>query len=231
MTRARVLFSLILVCNLPMRKSRVFALGVIGVVAVRLLSEVPSQLRAQHDARRRRAARAGAEGAAEASSLLMYDGVCNLCNGFVNWVADNDSERNVKFAAQQQHMDMLERLGAPTDLSTLILVEGDEFYLYSSAALRTMALMDQPYRSLSAAYAIPEVVRDFVYKLVARNRYWIFGKSEKCRAPSADFRSRFLGYDALADEENDFAQDVLKKSGKASSTGDASSETTSAQEL
>ena len=73
-----------------------------------------------------------------------------------------------------------------------------------------MALMDQPYRSLSAAYVIPEFVRDYVYKIVARNRYWIFGKTEKCRAPSADFRSRFLGYDALADEENEFAQTVLK---------------------
>ena len=152
----------------------------------------------------------------------------------MNWVADNDAERNVKFAAQQQHMDMLERLGAPTDLSTLILVEGDEFYLYSSAALRTMALMDHPWDKLSAAYVIPEFVRDFVYKIVARNRYWVFGKSEKCRAPSADFRSRFLGYDALADEENEFAQDVLKKkAGKESTSGSggvANGETTMNQQ-
>ena len=190
-----------------MRKSRLFALCIVFVVIGRLLSEVPTQLRLQHEERRRKGIR---NGKGVEDSLLMYDGVCNLCNGFVNWVADHDSEKNVKFAAQQQHMDMLERIGAPTDLSTLILVEGDEFYLYSSAALRTMALMDQPYRSLSAAYIIPEVIRDYVYKIVARNRYWIFGKSEKCRAPSADFRSRFLGYDALADEENEFAQDVLK---------------------
>jgi predicted DCC family thiol-disulfide oxidoreductase YuxK len=158
-----------------------------------------------------------------------------LILGFVNWVADNDAERNIKFAAQQQHMDMLERLGAPTDLSTLILVEGDEFYLYSSAALRTMALMDHPWDKLSAAYAIPEVVRDFVYKIVARNRYWVFGKSEKCRAPSADFRSRFLGYDALADEENEFAQDVLKKAGVGghsnSKEGEKEEEATSRREL
>ena len=102
-----------------MRKSRVFALGVIGVVALRLLSEVPSQLRAQHDARRRRAARAaradGADGAAEASSLLMYDGVCNLCNGFVNW-SRTTTLSATSSSRQQQHMDMLERLGAPESL-------------------------------------------------------------------------------------------------------------------
>ena len=69
-----------------------------------------------------------------------------------------------------------------------------------------------------------------MYKLVARNRYWIFAraKSAVLRRPISGLGS---GYDALADEENDFAQDVLKKAGKESSTGDASSETTSGQEL
>jgi len=117
-------------------------------------------------------------------SLLMYDGVCNLCNGFVNFVADNDPGRRVIFGAQQEHMHILESLGAPTDLSTLILVQGDKYYLYSAAALRTFALLDQPYRSLAAFHAIPEVIRDAAYKFVAANRYWVFGKSEGCRAPS-----------------------------------------------
>jgi predicted DCC family thiol-disulfide oxidoreductase YuxK len=134
-------------------------------------------------------------------SILMYDGVCNLCNGFVNFVADHDSKKNVLFGAQQKYMDMLETRGAPTDLSTLVLIQGDNYYLYSSAALRTFAVMDQPYRSLSAFYAIPEFIRDWVYKLVARNRYWMFGQSEKCRKPSQEFRSRFLGYSKMMDEE------------------------------
>mgnify|MGYP006095827927 CR=1 FL=1 len=134
-------------------------------------------------------------------SVLMYDGVCNLCNGFVNFVADHDSEKKVIFGPQQKYMDMLETRGAPTDLSTLVLIQGDEYYLYSSAALRTFALMDEPYRSLSAAHAIPEFIRDWVYKLVARNRYWIFGQSEKCRVSNEEFRSRFLGYEKMEDED------------------------------
>ena len=132
-------------------------------------------------------------------SILMYDGVCNLCNGFVNFVSTHDTDKKVKFGAQQKYMEMLETRGAPTDLSTLILIQGDEYYLYSSAALRTFALMDEPYRSLSAAQVIPEFIRDWVYKLVARNRYWMFGQSEKCRAPSEEFRSRFLGYEKMED--------------------------------
>mmetsp|Transcript_1646 Transcript_1646/g.2251 ORF Transcript_1646/g.2251 Transcript_1646/m.2251 type:complete len:193 (+) Transcript_1646:77-655(+) len=142
-------------------------------------------------------------------SLLMYDGVCNLCNGFVNFVADHDENHSVIFGAQQDHIELLEKIGAPTDLSTLILVQGDKFYLYSEAALRTFALLDQPYRSLAVGYVVPEFIRDAVYKQVALYRYRIFGRSEKCRTPDPDFKSRFLGYDALSDEDNKFVQDVM----------------------
>ena len=135
----------------------------------------------------------------DARSILMYDGVCNLCNGFVNFVADHDQKKQVLFGAQQKYMSMLENRGAPTDLSTLVLIQGDEYYLYSSAALRTFALMDQPYRSLAAAHVIPAFIRDWVYRLVARNRYWMFGQSDKCRTPSEEFRSRFLGYEKMMD--------------------------------
>jgi predicted DCC family thiol-disulfide oxidoreductase YuxK len=158
----------------------------------------------------------------ESRSILMYDGVCNLCNGFVNFVADHDANKNVLFGAQQKYMTMLEKRGAPTDLSTLVLIQGDEFYLYSSAALRTFALMDQPYRSLSAAYAIPEFIRDWVYKIVARNRYWMFGQSEKCRAPSEEFRSRFLGYSKMMDKDTQtFVNKMVQGNGKVRALGPA----------
>ena len=175
--------------------SRKKALLIVSLVLAHYLSKIPSRITPVNPAATR--------------SLLMYDGVCNLCNGFVNFVADHDADKRVLFGAQQEHMPMLEKIGAPTDLSTLILVQGDQYYLYSSAALRTLALMDQPYRSLAVFHAVPEIIRDAVYKLVAANRYWIFGKSSKCRAPDPDFRSRFLGYDAMSDKDNKFAQDVL----------------------
>ena len=87
--------------------------------------------------------------AAGTESWLMIDGHCNLCNGFVNFVADRDTAVNIKFGAQQKHTELLTRIGAPTDLSTLVLIQGDKFYLYSAAALRTMAQMDWPYRGLA----------------------------------------------------------------------------------
>ena len=127
-------------------------------------------------------------------SWLMFDGVCNLCNGFINFVADGDSQRRVKFGAQQKHMELLERVGAPTDLSTLVLIQGPNYYVYSGSALRTLALMDWPWKALSAAAIVPWPLRDFVYKLVAASRYTVFGKSDECRAPSGDFAARFIDF-------------------------------------
>lgn len=127
-------------------------------------------------------------------SWLMFDGVCNLCDGFVNFVADGDSAHRVRFGAQQKHMELLERVGAPTDLSTLVLIQGDRHYLYSTAALRTLAVMDWPWRGFAAFALVPTPVRDLAYKLVAKYRYMVFGKTEECRVPSPEFRRRFIEY-------------------------------------
>ena len=138
-------------------------------------------------------------------SWLMFDGVCNLCDGFVNFMADSDSQHRVKFGAQQKHMELLERVGAPTDLSTLILIQGDRHYLYSTAALRTLAVMDWPWRGMAAFSLVPVVVRDYVYKLVAQHRYKVFGKTDECRVPSPEFRRRFIDYRPEEEEADPIA--------------------------
>jgi len=145
-----------------------------------------------------------------AENWLLFDGVCNLCDGFVNFVADHDPLRNVKFGAQQKHMEILKRIGAPTDLSTLVLVQGDVFYTHSSAALRTAALLDWPWAALAAAVIVPRPIRDAVYKLVAEHRYRIFGKTDECRVPSGEFRSRFLDYRPEEEEQPDPISGVAK---------------------
>ena len=136
----------------------------------------------------------------DVESWLMFDGVCNLCDGFVNFVADHDSLRRVKFGAQQTHEELLARIGAPTDLSTLVLIQGEKYYVYSEAALRALALLDWPYKAMAGAMVVPKPLRDYGYKLVARYRYRIFGKSESCRVPSGDFRKRFIDYRPEEDE-------------------------------
>ena len=85
-------------------------------------------------------------------TVLFFDGVCNLCDGFVNFVADHDSSRRVRFGAIQRHADALHRAGAgryaeggAEALSTLVVIQDDAFYLRSDAALRVIALLDAPF--------------------------------------------------------------------------------------
>ena len=134
---------------------------------------------------------------------LMFDGVCNLCDGFVNFVYEGDSLGRVKFGAQQKHMDLLERIGAPTDLSTLVLIQGDKHYTRSNAALRTLAVMDWPFKALSVLWLIPYPLRDLGYVGVANVRYRVFGKRDSCRVPTGDFRRRFIDFRAEEEGEAD----------------------------
>ena len=123
-------------------------------------------------------------------SWLMFDGVCNLCNGFINFVADGDSQRKVKFGAQQKHMELLERVGAPTDLSTLILIQGDRHYLYSTAALRTLAVMNYPWRGLAAFALVPAPLR--LSPQAASGRLFYYDDSEADHPLDSCCRSSML---------------------------------------
>ena len=88
----------------------------------------------------------------------------------------------------------MERIGAPLDLSTVVLIQGKTFHTRSSAALRTIAMMDWPYRGLSVFWLLPYPLRDLGYNMVAKVRYRVFGKMDSCREPSGDFRKRFIEY-------------------------------------
>lgn len=123
---------------------------------------------------------------------LFFDGECNLCDGFINFVADTDPDAVVQFGAIQKHQRKLAARGAPTDLSTLVVVQGDDFYTHSGAALRVFALLPQPYAALSTFYAVPSFIRDAVYRYVAAHRYEWFGHADECRAPTPEFEARFL---------------------------------------
>ena len=141
-----------------------------------------------------------------AQTVVFFDGVCHLCDGFVNFVADHDRRRRVRFGAIQRHTDALQRAGAgryaeggAEALSTLVVTQGDAFYLRSDAALRVMALLDAPFCYVAVFYALPAVLRDAGYRLVARHRYALFGASDTCRAPTERFKSRFLEYEEPED--------------------------------
>ncbi|XP_058226748.1 DCC family protein At1g52590, chloroplastic [Rhododendron vialii] len=116
--------------------------------------------------------------------IMLFDGVCNLCNGGVKFVCDNDRNRNIRFEALQSEAGkkLLRRSGrAPDDISSVVLVEKERSFIKSEAVLKIMEYINLPFPQLALFLQfIPLFIRDFVYDNVANNRYAFFGRSEAC---------------------------------------------------
>ena len=132
------------------------------------------------------------------NAVILFDGVCNLCNGAVNFVIDRDPVGTFRFAPLQS--DVGERLLANSgvsggDLDTIVLVEDGEVFVRSTAALRIARRLSGPWPLLSVFLAVPRPLRDAVYDWVAVNRYDWFGKRDQCRVPTPALKDRFLEYE------------------------------------
>ncbi|KAI9107509.1 hypothetical protein K1719_021546 [Acacia pycnantha] len=116
--------------------------------------------------------------------IMLFDGVCNLCNGGVKFVRDNDINKRIRFEPLQSEGGkmLLRRSGrAPDDISSVVLVEKDRAYIKSEAVLKIMEYIDLPFPQLAFFLQfVPLFLRDFAYDNVANNRYAIFGRSESC---------------------------------------------------
>lgn len=128
-------------------------------------------------------------------AVVLFDGVCNLCNGFVRFVIARDARTRFSFASLQS--DAASRLLARTPLAdhaaeTIVLVDGDRILTKSAAALRIARDLTFPWNLAYAFIGVPRPLRDWVYDLVARNRYRWFGKQDVCMVPTPELRRRFL---------------------------------------
>ena len=127
--------------------------------------------------------------------IVLFDGVCNLCNGSVQFIIRRDPAARFRFASLQSPLG--EELGPGSGstrqaVDSVILVEGDRWYKESDAALRIARGMGGAWKALWALRLIPRPLRDAAYRLVARNRYRWFGKQETCWLPTPELRGRFL---------------------------------------
>lgn len=135
-------------------------------------------------------------GMATANPIVLFDGVCNLCNGSVQFIIRHDRQGRFRFASLQSPVgqDLQTRFGMdPGRLDSVLLVEGDRWYQESDAALRIARGMSGAWKALAVFRVIPRPIRDAVYRLIARNRYRWFGKQETCWLPTPELRGRFLG--------------------------------------
>lgn len=130
-------------------------------------------------------------------AVLFFDGLCGLCNGFVDFVLARDRRARLSVAALQGETALaLVPEDAPVvggeDPRSLVLWEDGKVLRKSDAALRALELLGGPWRLARAFRVVPRFARDAVYDLVARNRHRWFGRRTTCRAPTAAERARFL---------------------------------------
>ena len=131
----------------------------------------------------------------EVGPVILFDGVCNLCNGAVNFVIDRDKKNVFKFASLQSNYgkEILQKANLnKEDYDTFLLVDGSNIYDRSTAALHVFRKLDFPYKPLFAMIILPASLRNGIYNLIARNRYKWFGKTEHCRIPTPELKSKFI---------------------------------------
>jgi predicted DCC family thiol-disulfide oxidoreductase YuxK len=132
---------------------------------------------------------------ADDEAVILFDGVCNLCSGFVQFVLPRDDAGKYLFASLQSDVGqaLLAEHDLPTDeLESVVLIEGEESYVKSAAVIRIAADLGGVYRLLSPFRFLPRAIRDGAYDFVADHRYQWFGKKDQCMLPSGDVQSRFL---------------------------------------
>jgi len=140
-------------------------------------------------------------------ALVLFDGVCNVCDNFVNFIIDRDSNGKILFSSQQSEIGdkIMKDRNIITNLDTMVLLHKDKIYTHSSAFIRTVGLLGGIYSLILLFLIIPAFFRDFCYSLFAKIRYRLFGKKEEsCRIMTKDRKKRFLQFNTNA--ANSFTQ-------------------------
>ena len=128
------------------------------------------------------------------SSIVLFDGVCNFCNGAVNFIISHDRDKKFRFAPLQSEIgqELQEKYGIGNDIDSIVLVENDKAYTHSTAGLRVARTMGGIWSLAYVFIIVPAPIRDFFYRAFAKNRYRLFGRQEACMLPTPDVRERFL---------------------------------------
>ena len=129
------------------------------------------------------------------SAIILFDGVCNFCNGSVNFIIDRDKEGYFKFAPLQSEVGqklLVENGVDKTVTDSVVLIEDGKAYVRTAAALRIARRLSGYWSWFYGFIVVPRFFRDIFYKLFAKYRYKMFGKQEACMMPTPEIRSRFL---------------------------------------
>ena len=127
--------------------------------------------------------------------IILFDGVCNLCDHAVQFILARDRQQQFRFASLQSPagMSLLDRFRPDAkNLSSMVLIADGVAYTKSDAALRIAARLNGPWSVLKIFLIVPRPIRNWAYDVVAKHRYRWFGKNSACMMPSPELRSRFV---------------------------------------
>jgi predicted DCC family thiol-disulfide oxidoreductase YuxK len=126
--------------------------------------------------------------------VVLFDGVCKLCNGSVNFILPRDQKGQLKLAPLQSNYGrqvLASHEIKPDWLESILLLEGDQLFVKSTAIIRITKYLNGLWPLCMTLLLIPRFIRDFVYDMIAKNRYRWFGKYDTCRLPNQDYEDRF----------------------------------------
>ncbi len=127
--------------------------------------------------------------------ILLFDGVCNLCNGAINFIIRHDKKDIFRFASLQSDCGkkLLEKYKIDSQKTdSIILIDKGKAFVKSTAALRAASQLNAAYPIIYGLIVVPKFIRDAVYNHIARHRYRWFGKRESCMVPTPEIKAKFL---------------------------------------
>ncbi len=129
------------------------------------------------------------------TDIILFDGVCNLCNGLVRFIIKRDKIGRFKFASLQSDFgrQWLQQIGKTNnEFDSVVLVKEKKYYLKSTGVLKILKDLGGVWKVFYIFMIVPRPIRDFVYDMIAKSRYRIFGKRDTCMIPTPDLKERFL---------------------------------------
>lgn len=131
----------------------------------------------------------------ENKNIILFDGVCNLCNGSVVFIIKRDKNDLFRFAAIQSNkgQEFINKHNIDTSkVDSILLIDGNHYYSKSTAALKIARQLRGGYPLLYVFMVLPRFFRNWVYDIIAKNRYKWFGKKENCMIPTQELKEKFL---------------------------------------
>lgn len=131
----------------------------------------------------------------ESFDIVLFDGYCNLCSGAVQFILKHERSPTLRFSSLQSETGnrLIGEHGIDSvTTDSIIYIEKNTAYIKSDAAIKIASHLKNPWAIISHTGFIPKVIRDFLYDVIAKNRYRLFGKKDECWLPKPDWKERFL---------------------------------------